>query len=421
MRTDPPHVSERRPELPKAIDAVVSKALAKDPKKRYGSCGELVQSARQALGLSDVRIVRARLPLLLAAGALVASVAVAAAFALGGDDRSPLALRGNSLVRIDPATNRVSAVIDVGDKPASVAVAGDTAWVYNLGDNTISQIDTATNEVRRTTGVTTFPYTANYHVGPLLAANSEGAWLVGLRPDLTGVVTRIRLNGRKDEFELDHSALAVAATETAVWVLGSHNPEGGCPVAWTPPLAASLSDTLLRLSPSTGRVVDGVPVRDACGSINGIAHDERWVWFFESGWSNLYRLDPRTSRITGVADLGPGGWGPGGAVPASGGGKVWVHASDQGGRLVGVDSTTLRPSRTITSVPGRFGQVRYARGSLWWNDPREGTLLRFDPKSGKILSTIRVAPEPGAERFSSSAIATGAGAVWVTVTPDFLD
>ena len=166
MRTDPPHVSERRPDLPEAIDAVVSKALAKDPRKRYGSCGELVESARQALGLSDVRIVRARLPLLLAAGALVASVAVAAAFALGGGDRSPLALRGNSLVRIDPATNRVSAVIDVGDKPASVAVAGDTAWVYNLGGRTVSQIDTSTNEVRRTTPISTGPWTAGYQWGP---------------------------------------------------------------------------------------------------------------------------------------------------------------------------------------------------------------------------------------------------------------
>jgi streptogramin lyase len=418
MRTDPPHVSERRPDLPEAIDAVVSKALAKDPKKRYGSCGELVESARQALGLSDVRIVRARLPLLLAAGALVASVAVAAAFALGDGDRSPLALRGNSLVRIDSATNRVSAVIDVGDKPASVAVAGDTAWVYNLGERTVSQIDTSTNEVRRKTPISTGPWTAGYQSGPLLAANSAAAWLVGIRADGTGVVTRIGRDGRRQELPLDASPVGVAASETAVWVLESFAPRG-CPYNWRS-LPDSRSDTILRLSPFTGRVLSRTTIRRSCGTITGISLDEQLVWLFEFDFANLVRIDARTSKVTGTADVGTGTAGPGGGAPAAGDGSVWVHATDQGGRLVRVDRNTLRVTGTIPSVPSRVGSMRYAKGSLWWNDAREGVVLRFDPESGKILSSVRVAPESDRERFDSSSIATGAGAVWVTVTPAYL-
>jgi hypothetical protein len=65
--------------------------------------------------------------------------------------------------------------------------------------------------------------------------------------------------------------------------------------------------------------------------------------------------------------------------------------------------------------------VRYADRALWWNDAEEGVLLRFDPDTGKLVSSVRVAPESDRERFNSSAIATGAGDVWVTVTPAFLE
>ena len=43
----PPPASERRPELPAALDAVLGKGLAKDPADRYESCRELVTAARR--------------------------------------------------------------------------------------------------------------------------------------------------------------------------------------------------------------------------------------------------------------------------------------------------------------------------------------------------------------------------------------
>src|SRR5262245_38811928 len=45
LETDAPAVSESRPELPRALDDVIARSLAKDPQDRFESCRELAQAA----------------------------------------------------------------------------------------------------------------------------------------------------------------------------------------------------------------------------------------------------------------------------------------------------------------------------------------------------------------------------------------
>lgn len=47
----PPKASDKRPELPAALDEVIAKAMAKRPIDRYASCSELIADAREATGL----------------------------------------------------------------------------------------------------------------------------------------------------------------------------------------------------------------------------------------------------------------------------------------------------------------------------------------------------------------------------------
>ena len=46
LHDDPPKVSEKRPQLPAGLDAVIAKALDKAPGRRFPTCGELVAAAR---------------------------------------------------------------------------------------------------------------------------------------------------------------------------------------------------------------------------------------------------------------------------------------------------------------------------------------------------------------------------------------
>ena len=56
LHKPPPSMTERRPELPPAADAVMTRALAKAQVDRYPSCSEFAEALRDALGLAPYRL-----------------------------------------------------------------------------------------------------------------------------------------------------------------------------------------------------------------------------------------------------------------------------------------------------------------------------------------------------------------------------
>ena len=83
LHTPPPKLSRAAPDLPAALEPVISKALSKSPLDRYATCGELVAAARAAAAERRVHRLRlaASIALLALAGLLGAAIALGAVLA----------------------------------------------------------------------------------------------------------------------------------------------------------------------------------------------------------------------------------------------------------------------------------------------------------------------------------------------------
>jgi YVTN family beta-propeller protein len=214
--------------------------------------------------------------------------------------------------------------------------------------------------------------------------------------------------------------------------------------------AAPAGDSLLRIDPSTGRVVDRITVGR---NPTAVAVDGGGAWIANHDDGSVWRIDGRTNRVVlrvpahGVpADLAVGGSntivanGPGdlnvnlidrttGAANvislatggpvfgaprvAAGVGGFWVAQPD---RVVGrLDTDAGKLVNPLLLAPPRderadsfFSGIAVGGGSVWVvGDPLDRTLWRIDSTTGKLAATIRLP-------FAPTDVAVGAGAVWVT-------
>jgi Protein kinase domain len=288
LEEEPPSASSRHPELPEAIDAVIRKAMAKEPEDRYPTCRALIAAAEEALGVRrPSALIRHRLwviaaiaTLLLIAAALAVAVVIRGAGNVGA---AVPAVTANTLVRIDPAANAVTAVVDVGPRPSATAVGGGSVWVYNADGPSISEIDAATDVRRHTTKLLAAPGQSDPLGGPVLAADTAGAWLVG--DDVRGrsYLTRVFSGPRgKREYRLQDEPRAVAVGYGGVWVI----------------VHGARDSQLLRIDRATGKVTKRTRFPNS-SPIDGLAAGLGSVWVVASSTGTLYRINPRSARVTG--------------------------------------------------------------------------------------------------------------------------
>jgi hypothetical protein len=404
LEEDPPNASERKSGLPEAIDPVIRKAMAKEPDDRYSTCAGLIAAVEQALGSRRPPIFRRPKFVLVAVAILLVLAALLTVVLItrdGGTAASDLAVRADTLVRIDPMKNALSAVVDVGQRPAATAVGGHSVWVYSHDEGTVSEIDPATNAVRSTTWPSAQPADIGESAGPVLAADARGAWIVGVDGNGNSILTRIRPGSRGiREYALGHEPAgialgpaAVAVGKDAVWVIDRGTGGGG----------------VLRIDPVTGDV--SARTRFSSSSqIDGLAVGGRAVWAMDSSRATLYRIDARTADVTGRRDLGDRA-----TRPVVAFGSVWVHVTHFRAEpeLVLVDPRTLDIREDF--VPPEWGHYTGGYGSIWWYDVPTGTVARYNFFAKDVVSTIRVTKPTLSGGLCLTSIAAGVGSVWVTV------
>lgn len=318
--------------------------------------------------------------------AVIAAVIVAGIVVAARDDPPSAAppevpqVRPNSLVELDPATNRVVSVTRVGDGPDSIAATEDAIWVANTGDRTVSRLDLATRLVRVVGGVP---------VAHELASSLSGdVWLTSFEdPVVTLIANRGEpaddaFSSSPPQVRLPGSAEGLAVGGGYLWVTSPSDSGGDDTV--------SLIDLRTRRLVSSARV-GTLPLFVAFG------YGSAWVTNYKGDSVSVVR--PGSER----AETIPLGGGPLGV--AAGGGAVWVVAF-WSRELVRIDPETRRPLLRIPVGAGP-NTVAVGGGAVWVTNRDDRSLTRVDPATNRVTRTIRLAASPYGVHFAH-------GRLWVT-------
>jgi streptogramin lyase/predicted Ser/Thr protein kinase len=375
------HLEDAPPPLP-GLDDVLSRALAKQPGERQETCNELIAQAGEALGIAVPLSRRSRWPPA-AGAAVVAAVAAALLAVLLTGGGSPTGLDGR-LLRIDPASDRVTDSIRVGDGAEAVAVGSGRVWVASYRAGTLWQVDP------RGGGATSVPAFGRPHD---VTVHAGKAYVAALGPvQYGGNITQFDAvsAGRTGGLTLPTPPCSVTSGIGGVWI-------AGCPDVYELGIDGGNVETGAKVPIPYPARLTAANDREALG---GMAIGEGAVWVIgDASDPRLWRIDPGRHRVVSTTDLG---FPP--AKVAVGAGRVWV--TDQvGDRLVEIDP---RDGRVVRSIPvGRgAGGVAVGAGSVWVTGALDHTLTRVDPSTGRVTDTISLDASP-------QAVAVGDGSIWI--------
>ena len=155
VQEPPPAASEHNPDLPIAIDAVIGKAMAKDPGRPVRTLRRLRRGRTRCARPAPARRDRDRKALILAAvgvaliaaAVLPASCSARAAAPAKPSTKPTLTPKVDSLQRIDPKTNKLVATIAAGAGADGIAAGDGAVFVASTNAQTVSRIDPKSNAI----------------------------------------------------------------------------------------------------------------------------------------------------------------------------------------------------------------------------------------------------------------------------------
>ena len=379
-----PAASDRNPALPLAVDAVLGKGLAKEPKARYSSCRDLLADLRRALGVEagpDAGVSARRFTLIAAAVVIVAAAAVAAAVLLTrGPGTAAPADRAGELVRIDPAGGDTAKPISVGSGPVAVAADRRAVWVASPGDGTLWRVNPVTGVPTRVAAIGV--------PGDLGIARNK-VYVTSEGPTtFSGSVTAYDAASgvRHGSFQL--LACSMTAGPEGVWVAGCPNVQR---ISESPPYHVVRRVKVPFASPH-------VTATDR-QEIGKLATGGGYVYALgDAADRRLWRIDPSAGRIVQTYRLG--------FVPvdvAADGRSIWV-VDQIGDAVVRIDRASGDETARVPVGAGASG-VALGGGSVWVSSFLDRSVSRIDPRTNTVGTTIAVGMSPRDLTY-------GAGAVW---------
>jgi YVTN family beta-propeller protein len=339
-------------------------------------------------------------------GALVAVLAaivfVVVLASRGGNGAKPLAIRPNSLVAIDPVSDRVVLSIPVSSGPTAVACGFGSLWVASRDGRSVARIDPASGAVERTVPLAGSPSAMAVGAGRVWVADGRASTIEAIDPDVGAArillslrrerfpsglfrrVTALAVSGRtlwiatnrlqavkfdadasriRQILELPHSAAALVTAPSAVWAALPTTP--GYTGANAPGIVAPIDVRTSALGQAT--VVGTQP--------QAIAYGEGSVWVANVDDGTVTQIDPATGSVKTTINVG--------TPPIA-----------QGPCSTGVE---LCP-----------GGIAAGAGGAWVTNARLGLVYHIDPRRGAVVARIGV-------RRAPIAIAVCAGRIWTLV------
>jgi YVTN family beta-propeller protein len=422
LNDDPPSLVAHAEGTPPALEAVVRRALAKDPDDRFPSAGDLGRAALAAVGHSPP----ARPERLVATGAAapaeaeteaspdqaptvpaersapapprrgarrpawiwalaavpVLALAVVAAIALSGGDGGPQTRTtpAGTTAAADgpPLAGALARTIEVGGRPNGVVASGGLLWVLRARSDRVTALRTPNG---RRAGF-------RPEVGSLPAALATGfgrLWVVNQsQPALVAIGLRShRRIGDPVALPSEGKVVGVAAGERGVWV-GIRGDPG----------------LIVRVSPSSRRIMAQVVMPDG---VQDLAVGGGAVWVLGRRSNTVTRVDVATGEKRPVIV---------GADPAGvavGENAVWVTNSGED-TVTRIDLGSL-VTRKIGVGDGPY-RVAVGGGTVWVANRNDSTLTRIDPETNRrVAEPVEVGSNP-------FALDVRGRQAWVTSPPD---
>lgn len=289
---------------------------------------------------------------------VAAATAVSVVLTRGGD--RAIGIRANTVIGIDPATDRVVASFPVGRAPTGIDATADALWVASETERKVARIDLHTHDIA-TIGMPhpiaflthddegavyasawDFPFV--WKIDPKrvevahtwrvktralgLAVGGGSLWVVDR---LANAVTRIDLARRRVEPPISVGAdpLVLAFGFGAVWVANSddasvsvirpgvmvpaaiYGPEkafgitAGAGAVW---VTSNASSRLYKIDPDTRRIVARIDVSNLrrANDVFDVAAGTGGVWVANRGAAEIVHVDPATDRVVGRIEFPTG-------------------------------------------------------------------------------------------------------------------